>query len=408
MSLSDAALKGMLNKQHQGKRPKKVADRDGLSILWWPKGKISWVYRYRFQNRQNDLTIGRYTSKEDSTSLKDARKIAAQCRAWLDDGLDPKIEINIKNKKSNVQKTVKDALEYWLTNYAVNHRQNLEKHRSQFERHIYPLLGGVPVENCTTHQWVSCFDLIRDGNPALKRKAAPVAAGYIFQNIKQALRYCKVRQFASSNMLEDLTITDVGKKQGKSERFLTDKELSEVVSWLKSGKVTSYYKNLVFLILVFGSRSQELRLSKIYEWDLEAKLWTVPEKHSKTKKKIIRPIPERVIPLIANLKASAEKHKIDLLLGELKSAEAVSQFGRGIWKKLKHLEKWTLHDFRRTISTKLADEGIAPHIAELLLGHELGGVMAIYNRSLYLDDKLIALNKWIDILEVFDDVSRCN
>lgn len=66
------------------------------------------------------------------------------------------------------------------------------------------------------------------------------------------------------------------------------------------------------------------------------------------------------------------------------------------------MDKWTLHDFRRTFSTKLADEGVAPHIAELLLGHELGGVMAIYNRSLYLDDKLKALNKWIDILGIFD------
>ncbi|MHA2734017.1 tyrosine-type recombinase/integrase [Vibrio campbellii] len=403
MSLSDATLKGMLNKKHDGKRPKKVADRDGLSILWWPTGKLSWVYRYRFLNRQNDLTVGRYTSKGDSTSLKDARNIAARCRAWLDEGLDPKIEISLKNEESHVQKSVKDALEYWLANYAVNHRQNVEKHRSQFERHIYPILGNVPVERCSTYQWVSCFDLIRDGNPALKRRAAPVAAGYIFQNIKQALRYCKVRQYASSTALDDLTITDVGKKQGKGERFLTDKELSEVVSWLKVGRVPSYYRNLVCLVLVFGSRSQELRLSTVHEWDLEAKLWTVPEEHSKTGKKIIRPIPERVIPLIAKLIASAKKNKKALLLGELKSPEAVSQFGRGIWKKLKHLEKWTLHDFRRTFSTKLADEGIAPHIAELLLGHELGGVMAIYNRSLYLDDKLIALNNWIDILEIFDD-----
>lgn len=44
--------------------------------------------------------------------------------------------------------------------------------------------------------------------------------------------------------------------------------------------------------------------------------------------------------------------------------------------------------------------GIAPHIVELLLGHALPGVMAIYNRSLYLPEKLDALNKWFDRLEL--------
>ncbi len=59
-----------------------------------------------------------------------------------------------------------------------------------------------------------------------------------------------------------------------------------------------------------------------------------------------------------------------------------------------------MHDLRRTFSTGLNNMGIAPHIVELLLGHALPCVMAIYNRSLYLPDKLDALNKWYDRLEL--------
>lgn len=44
--------------------------------------------------------------------------------------------------------------------------------------------------------------------------------------------------------------------------------------------------------------------------------------------------------------------------------------------------------------------GIAPHVVEQLLGHSMPGVMAIYNRSLYLPEKLDALNKWYDRLEL--------
>jgi integrase len=57
-------------------------------------------------------------------------------------------------------------------------------------------------------------------------------------------------------------------------------------------------------------------------------------------------------------------------------------------------------DLRRSLATKLNELGIAPHVVEQLLGHAMPGVMAIYNRSQYLPEKLDALNKWIDRLEV--------
>ncbi|CBJ88928.1 Site-specific recombinase, phage integrase family (fragment) [Xenorhabdus nematophila ATCC 19061] len=61
----------------------------------------------------------------------------------------------------------------------------------------------------------------------------------------------------------------------------------------------------------------------------------------------------------------------------MKKPEAISQFGRNLWKKLEHSEAWTLHDLRRTFATKLNDMGIAPHIVEQLLGHAFPGIMAL-------------------------------
>ncbi|MBL2624453.1 integrase, partial [Klebsiella pneumoniae] len=55
---------------------------------------------------------------------------------------------------------------------------------------------------------------------------------------------------------------------------------------------------------------------------------------------------------------------------------------------------------RRTLATHMNNMGIAPHVVEQLLGHSMPGVMAIYNRSLYLPEKLDALNKWYDRLEL--------
>lgn len=44
--------------------------------------------------------------------------------------------------------------------------------------------------------------------------------------------------------------------------------------------------------------------------------------------------------------------------------------------------------------------GIAPHVVEQLLGHSLGGVMQIYNRSQYIPEKREALLIWGERLDV--------
>ncbi|HHJ4521567.1 TPA: site-specific integrase, partial [Citrobacter freundii] len=166
-----------------------------------------------------------------------------------------------------------------------------------------------------------------------------------------------------------------------------------------------YYAALLRLLVVFGCRTQELRFSRITEWDLKEWIWTVPKEHSKGGEKILRPIPIAIRPYIVAL---LEQHRDSgLLLGEMKKPEAVSQWGRGIHRRLGHAEPWTLHDIRRTFSTTLNNMGIAPHVVEQLLGHTLGGVMAVYNRSQYLPEKLDALNKWMERLEIISsDISN--
>ncbi len=184
----------------------------------------------------------------------------------------------------------------------------------------------------------------------------------------------------------------------RRKRVLSNRELRDLLTALHSDFFAPYYQNIIFLLLAFGARTVELRLSEIREWDLRENLWTVPEKHSKSGEKIIRPIPDRLIPMITRL--LEENRHTGYLLGEMKKNTAVSQVGAYVAKRLGHDEHWRLHDLRRTFSTYMNDLGIPPHIVELLLGHSLGGVMAVYNRSLYLPEKLDALNKWLDRLDV--------
>jgi hypothetical protein len=66
------------------------------------------------------------------------------------------------------------------------------------------------------------------------------------------------------------------------------------------------------------------------------------------------------------------------------------------------LQHWTHHDLRRTMATRLAEFGTAPHIIEAVLGHagHRSGVHGIYNRAGYENQKRVALEAWAAHVEM--------
>lgn len=388
--LSDASLRKMLGRESPG--DSFYADGDGLSVKVSRAGILTWYFTFRIGGRESAsqrIKLGNYPD----LSLKAARDKREQCRSWLAEGKNPKHQLNVTTQETLKPVTVKEAMEYWVREYATHKRANVGKHTEQLKKHIFPYIGDYPLSMCETRHWLECFARVRN--------EAPVAACYLLQMCKQALKFCRVHRYAVSNVLDDLTVDDVGRKPNKRDREHTKQELADIWQECSGLKFKPYYAALLRLLVVFGCRTQELRLSRVTEWDLKDWIWTVPKEHSKGGGKILRPIPEAIRPFIEVL---IEQHKDSgLLLGEIKKPEAVSQWGRGIYKRLGHAEPWTLHDLRRTFSTTLNNMGIAPHVVEQLLGHTLGGVMAVYNRSQYLPEKLDALNKWMDRLSLLSE-----
>lgn len=64
------------------------------------------------------------------------------------------------------------------------------------------------------------------------------------------------------------------------------------------------------------------------------------------------------------------------------------------WQEIGFTEKFTPHDLRRTLRTRLAEIGIDDVVAEQVLGHKLQGIVAVYNRHSYDNEKRQALEQW--------------
>lgn len=390
--LSDKRIKAFLGKPQD--KQQVISDGKGLSIRVSKSGAVSFVMFYRLGGRETPpvwLTLGKYPDM----TLKMAREKRDQCRTWLADGIDPRHRIGFVTDESQRPVTVKDALEYWIEHHARHKRKRSHVCQDRFNKHIYNYIGDIPLTECTAAMWVKRFDEIR--------KKAPVMSGAIFLDVRQALKFCRVRRFAVSHELDDFTVTDMGSKAKKKDRVLTENEIRDVWICLNTTVGNQYllpdYRRVLTILLVFGCRCNEVRQSRLNEWDLDNWIWTVPKEHSKNGCEIIRPIPPQMRQWILNLKTIASMDKSEYLInGIRRDTHTLSCIGGKLWKKFGHSKPWTLHDFRRVVATNLNDMGVNADAVEQLLGHSLSGVRGIYNRSKYMDEKLKALTMWCDYL----------
>ncbi|WP_329502692.1 site-specific integrase [Klebsiella aerogenes] len=394
--LSDKALRALVGKQQERQITK--ADGKGLSIRVSKSGAISFVFFFRTGGRDSSpiwMTLGRYPDM----SLKAAREKRDQCRQWLSDGRDPRLQDKIETDKTMRPVTVKDALMYWINNYAIYNRCVEDMYLWRFNKYIFPVVGHIPVDECTKTMWVDLFDKIK--------RDVPVTSGYVFSDARQALRFCRKRDYAESTVLEDFSISDMGSKPKKRERVITDAELKDIMWFIDHELISNHavsIRRVMKICLVFGCRQREIRLSTWDEWDMKKWVWIVPPAHSKNGKEIVRPVPVGIRQWLTDLKEVTKK--TGLVVGEVKDHKGVGLAVNSICKILGHDKptNWTIHDFRRTLATSLSDMGVDVYIIEQLLGHTLPGVMGIYNRSKFLDKKLDALNMWLTHLECLSGV----
>ncbi|EMJ5848827.1 DUF4102 domain-containing protein [Klebsiella aerogenes] len=72
-----------------------ISDGHGLIVRLSTLGSITLFYRYRWNGKAAQLTIGDYPT----TSLAHARERRQQFRAWLKEGLDPRRQVVLEKQK---------------------------------------------------------------------------------------------------------------------------------------------------------------------------------------------------------------------------------------------------------------------------------------------------------------------
>lgn len=379
MALSDTKLRSLLNKPYSGKP--ELTDGDGLSARISPNGTIAFQYRYRWLGKAVRLTVGHYPTM----TLKDARVVVGDMRELYTKGLDPKIYFS----KGETEATLKDCLDYWWEKYAAQLKPNTQTlYKSVVYNTMYTQFGNTPVKDVPISSWVKFFDK--------QEKLNPKKARVLLMQLRSVINWCISRQFISSCEVLKLSPKTIGKRPDIGDRVLTYTELAKIWLALENCKIVTSNKLLHQMLLLYGSRLSEMRLANASEFNMEDMIWTTPREHSKMGNVIRRPIFKQVEPYIERLLNNGN----EVLFAGQEIDKAIDRSSANLFmRKLREsidIPEWRTHDFRRSIVTNLSSEGVMPHVTEKMLGHELGGVMAVYNKHDWIDDQRDAYELYAD------------
>lgn len=236
-----------------------------------------------------------------------------------------------------------------------------------------------------------------NGIPGLGRKnmgPSDPRARAVFADLSKFFSWCVEERRLKSN-----PITGVAKPKPPAarDRVLSDREI--IWLWKACDQVTEPFGACVKILMLTGARRSEA--AEMRRSEFEGSTWTIPAVRSKNHRAHDLPLPPlamgilEAVPTEGDLVFTTNERtpisgwsKAKIALDEAMQEQA----GEGVV-----IAPWTLHDIRRTVATKLAELGIAPHIVESVLNHVSGfraGVGGTYNRFAYNAEKKAALERW--------------
>jgi integrase len=379
---------GLTDLQVRKLTPKKsrfeVSDGKGLAIRVTPNGVKAWVFRYQFQGIPRRMTLGNYPG----VGLAEARESHGAAMAALQRGIDPGAEALAKKSKRKAAPTVSDLLdEFWEVELVKT--PSGKERRRLVEKDVIPSWGKKKVTDITRRDAVLLIDRVR--------QRAPVGASRLQSVIVRLFNFA-----AERGMIEFSPLVGMRRPKEKPRaRVLSDDEIK--VLWagldLENKEIDLYapVKLALKMILLTGQRPGEVSAMRWNE--IDGQTWTLPAERAKNRQENRVPLGPMALETLDAARMYSHpdcefvfesSHKPLKPIIRQSVTRAVDRH----WSEMGLSEKFTPHDLRRTLRTRLAEIGVSDIVAERVLGHKLQGLMAVYNQHSYDGEKRAALLRW--------------
>lgn len=384
MTLNDRQIK---NAKPQEK-PYKLADGGGLYLYVTPKGTKSFRLKFRFDGKEQVLTIGKYPH----ISLSEARAMAETAKTQIAQGINPAAQ-----KQAEKQQAQEAALNTFAAVAKEWHRvhQCSPNHAARIWRYmetdVLPHIGSLQLDEIRVSDVQALLERVMARNVGNTAEKIRRWIGAVYE-------YAAQRELTERNPAKRLK-GFVEKRETVHRRALPLSELETFYQRLKEARIDPANRIALLLLTLTFPRSNELRGAQWGEIDFQAAVWTIPKEQMKMKR-------EHKIPLSAwSLELLHELHAItgqgtQLFPSRTKIGGYISENTLNkIIERIGFKELTTLHGFRSLASSTLNEKGFNPDAIELQLAHQPSDkIRAAYNRADYWQERVEMMAWYGDLL----------
>lgn len=354
--------------------PGSYSDGDGLTLRVDKRGGAYWLLRLQRDGKRQDIGLG----SAKVLSLADAREQASKVRKAV------KIErrdVLAERKDERAAKiTFSEAARQYHTENEAGWKSATYARQwlASLENYAFPKLGNQPTGSITA------ADIITVLSPIWQE--IPETARQVRNRICAVLDYSHAKGWRSTEAPSGSGSLKAGRGLPRQVKERTNRKAMPYVavpSFLTAlRRKPSFGRLALELLILTGVRSQEVRLAKWDEFDVEARLWTIPADHMKRGKAHVVPLSDAVLAVLA--KAAALK---------LAGSEQVFPGNGGkpmsdmtLLKVLRDMsEPYHVHGFRSSFTDWAANDGFPDAVVEAALAHKTpDAVQAAYRRTTYL------------------------
>ena len=360
----------------------------------------SWCFRYRDRTtgKLRELGLGPYPD----VSLEEGRRKAAELRAILREGKDPKAERDARRASQKVESAVEMTFDKAAAACIADKRAGWKstKHADQWvstlATYVSPFVGSLPV---------SAIDL-----PLVRKVLDPIwttkneTASRVRQRIESVLAWATVSGYRKGE--------NPARWRGHLDHLLpkpSKVQKSEHHAALHFSKIQPFMARLraqagigplalEFTILT-AARTNEVIGARWEEIDLGKKLWIIPPERMKAGKEHIVPLSGRVIRILQDLEQVKEGPfvfpgwKTGVPISNMAMSNVLKRMGQG---------DITVHGFRSTFRDWAGDE---THFERELIEHALAHQLkdkaeAAYARSTMPEKRRKLMDAWEDYCAV--------
>jgi predicted DNA-binding transcriptional regulator AlpA len=262
--------------------------------------------------------------------------------------------------------------------------------RSSLDRHLLPAWRDREFAGIRRGDVCALLDAVEDSNGA-------VVADFTLAVVRMV---CNWQITRDENYVSPIVKGMRRRKPTKRDRILDDSEIHEV--W-HAAEANGTFGAFIRLALLTAQRREKVSAMRWEDLSDDGE-WRIPssEREKGTAGTLL--LPEAALKIIRAQPRLVSNPYVLAGRGD-RYMQNVAKRKAQFDSKLKGVEAWTIHDLRRSARSLMSRAGVRPDIAERVLGHVQGGVLGIYDRHSYRDEKANALKLLASLIESLVDPS---